>query len=645
MHEIMKISNYSEYYQYPFIISPNLGMPTILIQKDLNEINEKSYNFSINIVANKKFNISQINEALKNNLVLVPLYEHDKKTKKLIRGYPISIHVNNIKNNASLMLENELLNEFYSLKEKKQTFLIRHNFFGENMRIFSGNASFRIDSEEKNLIFLEKYGHLMFDLYQTFPNTPNKSFRICYHAVDIRKNTWDEFRFVQITDLHIAKRYDEILGTIINNKRNSKVSTKKLSPFFKKFSLKSRYKNPNNKFRQFIIWANERSKFGKLDVIFITGDIIDYFLKNSAKHRGIYTLNDSNWEVFLNIVLNEPMDLSEGCSTQYIVSHEELSVPLYTQIGNHDIRVYPYSLKTAGFYRKFGLNIIEALSYKDPFKIAKYKALISDRFCLRPYYQYINPFDDYFLKFDKNIFLMMNSRGESLSRMKELLMGNPKCKGFSDRQNYFMKNVAKKYMKDNFDTNNFLISHAPLLNPIIKNFLKRKIISLFKTLHEKNLSLYREKNLKLNKNTDGNADKYLKFNQGIIMNNWKSSLELILKYNMVNLAGHTHNNLEIRFVHHPENTNHSFPFSIYFDDYTYDYSVLFLNKNRPYVLQTPSLGVGRPGSIKNYGGYREIEIKNDQIIKMSVQYLSKFITDEKSILEVDGHLKKGQILF
>lgn len=628
----MRNSNIKEYIDYPFVISPNIGCPSIMLE-DLELIepsNPQTFTFTLNIVAHQTFSPSKILDQMEGNIFVVPLYDHDPDTRKLKRGSPIPIEITEINENLSLSIESENLQDLYQLKDDRPSFLLRHEFFGEDKRIFSACGSFQISNDHKNFQRLESHLFLMFDLYQTFPAIPhtedNPIYRICYHSLVIRRENWENLHFVQITDLHVGRRYDELLSSLLAHK--IKINFEKLPPVIRKLDLEARFKNPNNKLRKFILWANRQARFNQLDLILITGDIIDYYLKNTTKNKNLYEISESNWESFLNIILKDGMDIREGIEPKNIVDHEELAVPFYTLTGNHDVRVYPYSLHTAGLYRSFGLHFLEAKSFKDPYPRANYKALVVDKYCLRPYYQFVNPFDDYFLSFGQNRFLLMNTRGEKILRMKDLMMANPALKGFSDRQYIFMKTVSSKIMKERGETNNFLITHGPLLNPIIKNVIFRKILGLFKNVKYLHPSMFKEHNLKKITHSKARADPHLNFDYGTISKNWKNSLALMLKYKMINLAGHTHEANEIRYSFSPQDYEKSQPFSIYYDDYTANYSMDTILSQLPIVCQTPSLGIRKLKATEKSGAYRKIEIIGGKIKQMEVKYLSDLETED-----------------
>ena len=608
------------------LISPNIGIPQIISSSTQSPMGNNIYIFEMNLIADESLAVPEIYAFLENQISAVPLFELDSISKRMIRGKPIPIGVSHVEVRLSLTLGSQSLHDIYALKNTRPSFLLRHNFFGKRKQIIYATGMLNLENNLDVSKFLEKNAYIMFDLYQHFDSglTPeNGAPRICYHALVIRNIGWQNFKFAQITDLHVAKRFDELLGMLIPKTRifSADISVH----FLHRKTLVERYKNPNNNFRKFISWANIQNNQNQIDFILVTGDIIDYYLKNSSNRASNYNLPESNWEIFLNILLNFPSPQRGLIEYMNIYPQEELTVPIFTLPGNHDVRIYSYPLNSSKLYRHFGLNMMEANLYSDPLKKRRWQSLTIDKYSLQPYYQHINPFDDYFLEFGSNKFVLMNTRADSFLNLRNLLMANPNSKGFSDRQAIFMKNVGQKLISHNendFTGNFFLISHAPLLNPIIKKSWKRKISEYLHKEDIFHIDEYKERRLAENGFNCLRSDPFLDFDYGVIKNNRVESLSLMLKYKMINLAGHTHLQNEFRFVISENDVSGSQPFAIYWDDYTKLYPESFLNSRKPLVFQTPSLGIGRAETITKQGAFRLIHMENDLTVSNKVYYLS-----------------------
>ncbi len=197
----------------------------------------------------------------------------------------------------------------------------------------------------------------MFDLHQVFPDLDPSILRICYHSIVIHSAEWDTFNFAQITDLHLSKRYDEVIGMISKKMPNIMQNQSPNGPMIQ--DLIKRYINPNNGLREFNLWANNEYRNGKLDFAFVTGDILDYCMKNSVRNRKAeeYELENTNWDIFLRILLNDPIELRMDCNPCGISPNEEISIPIFTCAGNHDVRVNGYPITTGKYYKFFGLDI------------------------------------------------------------------------------------------------------------------------------------------------------------------------------------------------------------------------------------------------------------------------------------------------
>lgn len=144
------------------------------------------------------------------------------------------------------------------------------------------------------------------------------------HAV-YAKASWDNFGLVHATDIHIARRIDGFRKKLIRAKNK-----------YRRTDLDEGIKHLNNwndRFRDLIRYANQLHKRGKLDAIIATGDIVDYlFEERDNKHGG------GNFEYFKKLVLGK---LRYPDSNE---KQEELKVPIFTTLGNHDYRINPYKL-------------------------------------------------------------------------------------------------------------------------------------------------------------------------------------------------------------------------------------------------------------------------------------------------------------
>ena len=70
-------------------------------------------------------------------------------------------------------------------------------------------------------VYLSDNSFILFDLAQYFKDIALVP-RMLYHSICLTTNlTWENFSFIQISDLHVAKRNDEMLGVIVKEFNSS----------------------------------------------------------------------------------------------------------------------------------------------------------------------------------------------------------------------------------------------------------------------------------------------------------------------------------------------------------------------------------------------------------------------------------------
>lgn len=140
------------------------------------------------------------------------------------------------------------------------------------------------------------------------------------------RSDWENFGIAHITDTHVSVRADFFRRAL----RAAGVEESDVALF----------NNWNDRFREFIRYANHLHSLGLLDVIVLTGDLVDYAREVHHHSRG-----PGNFGYFEALVRGTaPSPDADGAAS------EELRVPLFTSLGNHDYRPLPYSLA-------FGLNV------------------------------------------------------------------------------------------------------------------------------------------------------------------------------------------------------------------------------------------------------------------------------------------------
>lgn len=138
------------------------------------------------------------------------------------------------------------------------------------------------------------------------------------HAVYARKN-WDNFGILHATDIHITGRTNAILSALRGLGRNESIAA---------------FNDYNDGFRDFIRYANHLHDKGLIDLIVATGDLVDYQFEGETNAPSKLGGNFLLFELLLRGMSPSP----RGTPVQ------ELHVPIFTTLGNHDYRRIPYLL-------------------------------------------------------------------------------------------------------------------------------------------------------------------------------------------------------------------------------------------------------------------------------------------------------------
>lgn len=313
-------------------------------------------------------------------------------------------------------------------------------------------------------------------------NSPGGGVNVNFHSVYIHEKKWHDFKFIHATDTHVSMRNDLIPDKLAQ---------------MPKFDRK-KYINFNENFRQFIKYANTLHRKGELDFILLTGDIIDYIFEDQALRP--YSIWEErphqidNFEFFRDLVIARVNNFF-GEKIKIVVG-EELEVPLYTVLGNHDYRLNEYPLifdielfwktmDTRRAFGSFGLTEDEAKAFEGGIRshgpkasgtFVSYFEGIEGYYPLPPHYaMIINPDADYIIRLGKHRIVCMDT-GHDEEAVKDIsdyvsvhltenesglnfLGGSPDSVGFAEDQIKLLKNAVK-------ETKGLLILafHAPMVN-------------------------------------------------------------------------------------------------------------------------------------------------------------------------------------
>jgi len=474
------------------------------------------------------------------------------------------------------------------------------------------NLEFSLNDEINN--FLDSHNFILFDiLYENH----QKCVFMNYHALIVSKNSWEDINIVQATDLHLAKRNDEMFEKVSKAYENNEIEPQSEDLTRLRDSLKKRIVNPNDLFRAFIKKMNTRVFNNQLDFIFITGDIVDFTVRPeySPNDQNIFDYNKSNWKIFKEILL----DINRNS--------EELLCPIITIPGNHDFKPWHYDLSWAGIYKKVGLTKPEAKALKGQYPASPIRAILKTNSSLNAYHMHINPFLNFSLILGNFIFIFLNSGPDSYKEITNYVSGSPSLTGITEKQLRFIKNIVDFLKVNKFQI--ILSIHAPPINTP----LKRGIISRFKKIFYKkihtNIDQFKESNFTKAKGKIEKARIDDKFNlkYGTISTNWEELINFCHKNCILTISGHTHILNEFRLqqmdiTEKIEADKADSSLAVFYDDYSdicNNYKKI--KKFKPFIVQTPALGFKsykKPGKI---GGFRDIKIKNGNLNSFKVKYV------------------------
>ncbi len=307
------------------------------------------------------------------------------------------------------------------------------------------------------------------------------------------RDSWNDFALIHATDIHVSRRIDGFRKRL--KRAKEKYDRNDLDQGIEQLN------NWNDGFRDLIRYANFLHEKGVLDGILATGDLVDYQFENGENKQG-----GGNFEFFSKLILGK-LKYPDSDKKQ-----EELKVPIFTSLGNHDYRPKAYklfcgvaaggigpTLHTLSQYRNFNITEREARAIQDgrppkppvwpqTFEIKYGKPQISLNAAWEMittdnpdyYFRYINSSLSYLVRLGKHRLVMLDS-GPDTGLPKDkwdgivhalgtfgvnedertFIKGNPNCEGFGMSE-LNLTNIAQKETKDGGLT--IIGTHAPPFN-------------------------------------------------------------------------------------------------------------------------------------------------------------------------------------
>lgn len=647
---------------YPIIISPNIGNPILLnlrSNKDRTKFPVKNLSFRALVAASKSHSVQKILENFYQNLFIQPILKEGGDFSKR-RGDLIDLHLVEIEKIEKLDFRDQpVLEEENCLVWDINNCVFQFkDVFGEREHLY------RVALEIRDYLIVEKLlknsnrDFLLFDIVHKVPNLSEN--KVNFHSVAIFDKDWKDFNFIHATDFHIARRNDFILHYMRENVRAKKdrfrTKIKKLSKIdnfvlnrdfeFKEEFQEDKYEelrwakyNFNYSLRKLIEFANNKASERNLDFMLMTGDLIDYL--NIA--RGNYQYKN-NFFVFLDILLGRNKGLDKppflGSDDEF-VNKQEIMVPIFTTLGNHDFRKSHYGMRFSQIHKIFGMTHSDVKGYYDIKFFNYFTALRSDDKYVKDYFRYINPNLNYNLKIgEKYSFIFLDTGQDSVADLHDLLKGGPSTKGIKEYQ----VDLLRAYIRLAHDEKVIIVMHTPPISPNLNAHKRRKYK---KKMNIKNRQLqwfdFYENNLSKYNGT-GRLDKTLNLKYQTIMYNWSTLLKIFTgsdkivrrKVDII-MCGHTHTLKEYRLKEAKETERINFGFwffPIYIEVPCEVYTSRYRNRfkefkdsldlkvwfdvNKPFVFQTQAIGPLSANFKFKPPGFRLYTIKDDQITSTKV---------------------------
>jgi len=304
------------------------------------------------------------------------------------------------------------------------------------------------------------------------------------NAVYLQRQDSRSLNIVLASDVHVATRWDRIeedVGRHFSRRQVGDLS--QLSDLlvfsrdhvFSSDCFLDSFVNPNRNVLSLVRQVNRLHDRGEVDMLFLTGDLVDYKFHVPREHLDGAHFENTEWSLLKQILLGET------------ILSERLCVPMLTSTGNHDYRLFPYRLRTYGIQHcaiPYELTI-EYLRRSGQYDRWKYRFADldairvergPDRHSLDHYYREFNPFVDFTIASAGVRFVFLDTGPDAFSNLRFLLskrwrrflsvvargFAKPVSSGLSDEQIDFLR---KSVGTDEQSKTHIVVMHAPVLNP------------------------------------------------------------------------------------------------------------------------------------------------------------------------------------
>jgi predicted MPP superfamily phosphohydrolase len=318
--------------EFPLVVSPNLGCPRIVTLEGM----EKGETIPLIVAGRYGEFTSPLRDAFEGIFFLRLSYSQGED------AIDIPLHP---AGDPQEIKDWNLLADFSNVEDTQQILNseLHYHVLGEETRYWRLDVS--VGEEEGNFRSLlrkkaRKTLPTLFDLI--LRKNGEKGGRVNYHSIQIVQSAKDDCNFIHLTDVHIAKRNDEILDEVVKVKSERPRNV-----------IIEKYINFNDRLRAFIRTANEMADEGELDFIILTGDLVDFAFHGWEDEPNIA---ENNWRNFIHIITGGGAEQAKG--------NPGLKVALFTSTGNHDWRLHPYNPNLLDYSETFGLTKEELENYE-----------------------------------------------------------------------------------------------------------------------------------------------------------------------------------------------------------------------------------------------------------------------------------------
>jgi len=328
--------------EFPLVISPNLGCPRIVTLEGI----KKGETISLIIAGRYGQFSSPLGDAFQGTLYLRPSSSQDEDAKDI----PLYLA-----HDPQEITDWNLLSDFSEVEgtQKIMNSELHYHVLGKDIRYWHVEVMLNKDDTKDYKTLLRKRGRKylpkLYDLI--LKEKAGKGEKVNCHSVQITKSVNGGCNFIHLTDIHIAKRNDEILDEVLKVK--CKRERKDIMEVFRNF---------NDRFREFIHTANDMADRGELDFVVITGDLVDFAFHGWEDEPNAA---ENNWRIFIHIITGAGKEKENG--------NPGIKVAIFTSTGNHDWRLHPYDPNMGSCRDAFGLH-------KDELEHYEYKSFDSQEY-------------------------------------------------------------------------------------------------------------------------------------------------------------------------------------------------------------------------------------------------------------------------